>query len=188
MPETHIAWSALRWAGFEILHLRQEGQGVDLDGRVLAVLDGEPVRLRYDIRCDGAWRVRSARVERDGPGAQLALRTDGDGGWLGCEGEVVPALQGCTDVDLAITPATNALPIRRLGLAPGESREILAAYVEFPSLALKAVRQRYTRLASRGGRAAYRYESRTFRTEFEVDAQGLVVDYPDVWRREAPRP
>jgi hypothetical protein len=88
-------------------------------------------------------------------------------------------------VDLLPTPFTNTLPIRRLRLAVGDSREILVAYVTVPGLELSAARQRYTRLEPRDGRDVYRFEGlgSGFVAEVTVDAEGLVVDYPGLFRR-----
>jgi len=95
----------------------------------------------------------------------------------------IPAVAGCLDVDLAFTPATNLLPLRRLGLAIGESREMTAAWVRFPDLSIEPLAQRYTRLDER----RVRYESRggAFTAELEVDELGLVVSYPPLWERVA---
>jgi uncharacterized protein len=95
----------------------------------------------------------------------------------------VPAIAGCLDVDLAFTPATNILPLRRLGLAAGESGEMTAAWVRFPALSIEPLPQRYTRLDAR----RVRYESRggAFTAELEVDELGLVVRYPPLWERVA---
>src|SRR5712664_99467 len=38
------------------------------------------------------------------------------------------------DIDLAVTPATNTLPIRRLNLEVGQSQEVTAAWLKFPDL------------------------------------------------------
>jgi uncharacterized protein len=95
----------------------------------------------------------------------------------------IPAVAGCLDVDLAFTPATNILPLRRLGLAVGESRELTAAWVRFPDLSVEPLAQRYTRLDER----RMRYESRggSFTADLEVDELGLVVSYPPLWERVA---
>lgn len=87
-------------------------------------------------------------------------------------------------MDLAVTPFTNTLPIRRLGLRAGESADILAAYVSPPDMSVTASRQRYTCLEP--GRL-YRYRSLDgdFARDIEVDRDGLVVDYPDLFRRIA---
>ena len=103
--------------------------------------------------------------------------------------KALTALDGCFDVDIGITPATNTLPIKRLKLRAEESRDIVVAYVPLPDqikgdfLPLRA-EQRYTCLAPEH---RYRYEGlfRAFTAELEVDAAGLVLYYPDTFRRVA---
>jgi hypothetical protein len=89
------------------------------------------------------------------------------------------------DVDISVTPFTNTLPIRRLGLAPGESAEISVAYVEGTELQAWPEPQRYTCLEkhSRGG--LYRFLSLEggFTADLPVDAECLVADYPGLFRR-----
>jgi len=95
----------------------------------------------------------------------------------------IPAVAGCLDVDLAFTPATNILPLRRLRLAVGESREMTAAWVRFPDLSVEPLAQRYTRLDE--GRVRYESRDGAFTAELEVDELGLVERYPPLWERVA---
>jgi hypothetical protein len=178
VDEHNIFWSALRWVGFEHLRVRVDGRGVVLDGMAIAMREG-PQRVGYQIRCDAAWNARAIEVRRLDGGSGLTLESDGTGRWRLGGGAVLSALDGCTDVDFALTPATNTLPIRRLALAPYQAANITVAYVEFPSLRLRAATQRYTRLGDR----VYRYESASFRADLPVDDFGLVLDYPGVWKR-----
>ena len=99
-----------------------------------------------------------------------------------CGGQELPALRGCLDIDLALTPATNTLPIRRLDLGVGSSESVIAAWVKFPELTVEARSQRYNRTAKN----TYRYESNTgFSAEIVVDDLGLVVTYAGDWERIA---
>jgi hypothetical protein len=85
------------------------------------------------------------------------------------------------DVDLSFTPATNTLPIRRLGLAVGEEAEIAVAWLVWPELRFERARQRYTRLAE----DRYRYTQDDFEAELTVDKEGLVLEYEGLWRAVA---
>jgi hypothetical protein len=102
----------------------------------------------------------------------------------------VPELEGCVDVDISATPFTNTLPIRRLGLEPGESAELRVAYVDVPELAVGPARQRYEYLEERAGGGLYRFEAPPiealpsgFTAQIPVDVDGLVIDYPGLFRR-----
>jgi uncharacterized protein len=85
------------------------------------------------------------------------------------------------DVDLSFTPATNTLPIRRLRLDVGEEAEILVAWLVWPELEVRPVRQRYARLAQ----DRYRYAQDDFEAELVVDDEGLVLEYEGLWRAVA---
>ena len=95
-------------------------------------------------------------------------------------GQELREIQGCDDVDLAVTPATNTLAIRRLNLQVGSSASIIAAWIKFSDLTVQPLSQRYTRVAQN----TYRYESNTgFSAEIVVDDLGLVTAYPGGWER-----
>lgn len=180
----------LRWTGWD-------GQGLDhcdvttgpdgltLDG-VVAGQRGSLYGAHYRVRTDAAGATREVWLCYAG-GPALKLRADGQGAWTDAlTGAAIPALDGCLDVDIGVTPATNALPIRRLGLAARQSAEIAVAYVPLPcqiegAFAPTRAAQRYTCLDE--GR--YRYEGlfRHFTAELPVDADGMVRDYPGYFRR-----
>jgi len=87
-----------------------------------------------------------------------------------------PAVASCLDIDLGFSPSTNLLPIRRLSLAVGQSAEVRAAWLPFPSLTFEALPQVYRR----EGEQLYRYESGggVFVRLLEVNPVGFVTNYP----------
>jgi hypothetical protein len=90
----------------------------------------------------------------------------------------MPELGGCRDVDLAFTPATNTLPIRRLGLDVGDAANVGAAWVRWPELDVVPAQQRYERLTA----DRYRFTQNGFSAEITIDSDGLVREYADIWR------
>jgi hypothetical protein len=177
-PVATVSWRERGSAASHVCSLRAEEGGFELAGAGTAGLGDEVLEVRFTIRLDGTWATRHADVTA-GP-RSLAIRADGLGGWA-VDGAERPDLQGCTDVDLELTPATNTLPIRRLGLAVGQSAQIEAAWVRVPALSVERSTQRYERLANR----RYRYSSGRFAVELEVDADGFVLDYAPFWVRRA---
>ncbi|PRX46600.1 hypothetical protein B0I33_107177 [Prauserella shujinwangii] len=181
---TDVMWSSLAWPGSEHVRCTHDGRW-HADGAAVHALPGGPARVGYRVVADADGRTRQVSIEVTGRGApaRLVLSGDGHGGWTDAAGGHLPALDGCLDIDISCTPLTNTLPIRRLGLAVGESADLLVAYVLVPGLELSAQRQRYTRLPGTGSAPAYRYESGDFRADLAVDGEDLVVDYPGLWRR-----
>jgi hypothetical protein len=180
-------WSRTDGAGTEHLRLVEDAAGVTAESVVVGASDGEPLRIRYLLDCDREYRVRRVRVVSLGRESNsVNLRSDGAGNWTDDRGDEIPALDGCIDVDISVTPFSNTLPIRRIALEPRESTEISVAYVAVPEMRVEVAQQRYTCLdpiTEDGGR--YRYESLSsgFAAELPVDSDGLVIDYPGMFER-----
>jgi hypothetical protein len=178
MTSAVARWSAWDGSGLDECRLTMGPAGAGLKGEIAAE-PGDRPWCRYAVSCDAGWRTRDVSV-RLADGRLLRLASDGAGGWTR-DGQPAPELAGAIDVDLSGTPATNTLPIRRLGLGIGDRARITCAYVELPSLAVRTDVQRYTRLAE----ARYHFEAPAhgFARDIEVDADGLVVSYPGLFRR-----
>ncbi|GAA2161311.1 MULTISPECIES: putative glycolipid-binding domain-containing protein [Glycomyces] len=169
-----IMWTAQQWPGCEHLELCIDDDGIVADGLVLAAPDNTPVRLAYRIECDTAWNTRSVTI--DFHHVRRNLARDMDGRWFD-NGQERPDLAGCTDIDIALTPFTNTLPIRRLRLTPGAAADLRVVYIQPESeLTIEPASQRYHRLGT-----GYRYESGDFRADLDIDADGLVIEYPALW-------
>jgi hypothetical protein len=165
----------------EFFTAQQHAGGWLLTGNVVAVIDELPLRVVYDVACNSDWQTQHVELTLVTAAGERRRRLDapGDGRWL-LAGEPLDGVDGCVDIDLGITPATNTLPIRRLNLAVGESAAVVATWVRFPSLAIQPLSQRYTRLTEN----SYRYESGTgFSADLTVDADGIVTAYPGGWER-----
>ena len=133
------------------------------------------------MSCDPDWVTRAVAVGLRGPDGPRSLRLTAEEGRWYVDGVEREAIRGCVDVDLAWSPSTNTLPIRRLDFPVGEDRAMTAAWVRFPELTLEPLAQEYRRLAER----RYRYSSAggSFVAELEVDEQGLVATYGQIWAR-----
>ena len=187
--ERHVMWSPWAEPGLEHLHLLQQQESIVADGLILGVQEQAPFRVRYQIHCDLHWRLRAIHLSMlSGPSQSLHLLTDGEGFWTTEDGLPIPSLKGCLDVDISATPFTNTLPIRRLTLQPGSSATLSMVYIVVPQMRAQATEQRYTCLEVTPSGGRYRYESLTngvssFTAELPVDRDGLVLDYPGLFRR-----
>jgi uncharacterized protein len=138
------------------------------------------------VVCDAAWRTVSARVAGwlDITPIEVVIGADTTRSWT-LNGRPCPELQGCEDIDLSFSPATNLLPIRRAGLAVGARVSVRAAWLRFPAITLESLDQTYERVSE----SRYRYESRggSFVALLETNAAGFVTHYPGLWQREEAR-
>lgn len=179
-----VLWQRPDLPALEVCRLRQGTAGYSFEGSVIACLRAESLEVSYIVSCTEEWVTRDALVVlRSGSTLHtLELQRDRDGHWSSNDHRIDP-VDGLLDVDLAISPCTNTLPIRRLDLAIGETQEVTAAWVRFPDLEVLPLTQSYTRLDQR----RYRYSSRggEFTAEIETDELGMVIDYGSWWHRIA---
>jgi hypothetical protein len=182
-----VLWRNLAESGTEYCSLRQRATGFKLEGQVVLALGDTPVYVHYEVDCNSNWHTQAASVElRQGSDLRtLQIEVDGEQRWW-VAGREVEHIRGCLDIDLAVTPATNTLPIRRLDIPIGSGCEVVAAWLRFPELDFELLRQKYTRLSGRRyGYESYENGLSVFATELEVDDLGLMVEYRGLWRREA---
>lgn len=179
-----ILWKHLDTPGHDACRLDENDSGWNLRGTAVFRHDSAPAQLTYQVLCDPAWRTLQGRVEGwfgAHPVAFNIARTY-TGGWT-LNGQVVPSLENCVDLDLGFTPATNLLPLRRLDLADGQAAEAPAAWLNVSTGTLTALPQRYERRS----KVTYWYEAPSvhYAALLEVAPSGFVLRYPGLWEAES---
>lgn len=184
-PTATIRWRRLDVPGREEAQIAQLPALWRLTGRLQLQEEGVGAQLRYQVECDVAWRTRTALIEgeADGEPLRFALAADGEGNWTR-DGRPLPGLAGALDIDLAFTPATNTLPIRRLALAVGQTAPVRSAWLRFPQLRLEPLEQTYTRESAQVYRYVAQVDGAPFTARLDTDAYGRVVRYEGLWERE----
>ncbi|MGA2827450.1 MAG: putative glycolipid-binding domain-containing protein [Streptosporangiaceae bacterium] len=182
--EHHILWHCLLLSSSEHAFLIESDDGYQLQGVAVLPLGDLPCHIDYAVAVDRQWRPSEARATIATPSGtrQTVVRSHHGDSWE-VDGELAPHLDGCPDLDLGWTPATNTVPIRRLGLEVGGTASITAAWVRFPELDVVASEQRYRRLAI----DRWQYTSGDYDYQLVTDpATGLVLSYgDDLWRAAA---
>ncbi|MBB5233498.1 putative glycolipid-binding domain-containing protein [Deinococcus budaensis] len=175
----HLVWRGLNPQRPSLEHLRLM-PWASAKAAVIGLAEGQPYTLQYELEVDRAGFPLDLRCDLT-DGRHLGLARTKHGEWTDAEGRLLPDLHGCTDIDLRATPFTNTLSLRRLGLRVGENRELLAVWIDVPSLVLRPTRQRYTRT----GEDTYHYENLEtgYGNDLAVDAEGLVILYPQAFKR-----
>jgi uncharacterized protein len=168
-----LCWTGLAAESTETCVLDETVQGIHVKSTVHSNFGS----CGYTLIADRDWQFQSLTVTVE----DRSLRTEYDGvAWI-ADGAARPDLDAAREVDIAVTPLTNSLPIRRLGLDVGQSADIVTAYVAVPELTVVADPQRYTRLTD----DQYRYQSldSDFARTIIVDELGLVLSYPGLFVR-----
>ena len=179
-----ILWQDLETGALDRCRLEAGPDGLRLSGVVLTAAHGTPLDVRYLVETVPGGLTRRVELELDGGAVRRVLLADGAGRWRWEGGPELAGVAGALDVDLTVTPATNTLPIRRLGLEVGQAVELSMAWVQFPGLEVVGSAQRYQRLAP----DRWRFSTGDFTAELLVDPDGLVLDYGGLFRSLAYRP
>ncbi len=174
-----VLWKRLDSSGGDGGFIERLDSGYKLIGAAVFEEDGIRQTVQYTIRCTNDWRTASCQVAYETTDRKIELDIHANDGRWSLNSEPVAAVAGSVDIDLAFSPMTNLLPIRRLGLKVGESATITVAWLRFPDFDLHPLQQTYTRLANR----AFRFETLegTFSRDLTVDEFGAIVHYPGLW-------
>lgn len=146
--------------------------------------DDFPFRLDYNLRWapSGCLLQADLSLEKSRQKRSLSLHADGMGNWKYANGQLIPELDGCIDIDIWPTPFTNSFPLWRSPMSIGQKKKFRMAFINGCTLAIEAKSQAYSRLGER----LYLFESldgSQFRAELPLDKDGLVIDYPDLFQR-----
>ena len=177
-----LAWTGLEEWLAEHVQVDLGDDGIMATGVQLGV-EPEPYLLEYRLDAPSEWITRRLEVEASGAGwrRSLSLEHDGRGRWT-ADGERRPELDGALDCDLAFSPLTNVMPIRRSGLHErAGSEDFVMAWVSVPDLAIHASPQRYEQF--RPGVVRFVSLDSDFTVELELDDDGLVARYPRLAER-----
>lgn len=171
-------WRRLTGEGSDRCTLSQVEHGWILVGHAIWREDGVSSALTYDVRCSHDWQSLSADVCGEVRGAPMALRLLRKESVWHLNDQAYPATEGCFDLDLSFTPATNLMPVRRLMDAQNSQVKTIAAWLKPGFTELSPLEQTYTKLPA--GKVGY--ASVGFAADLEIDVSGFVTDYPDGWR------
>jgi uncharacterized protein len=180
-----VLWQGVETGALDRCRLETGPDGLRLSGTVLTAEFGYPLDVRYRVETASDGFTGRVELELDGGAVRRVLLADGAGRWRWEDGPELPEVAGALDVDLTVTPATNTLPIRRLGgLDVGQAADFQMAWVQFPDLEVIPSAQRYQRLAP----DRWHFSTGDFSAELLVDPEGLVLDYSGLFRSLAYRP
>jgi hypothetical protein len=188
MTRRFLAWEIDETAGFDSAWAEVRGRRLFAGGRIAAQL---PVPFWADCSLETGEEFVTARMRVttrwDGGSASLDLWRDSATGWS-VNGEPRDDLAAALDCDLSGCPLTNTMPVLRHDLLrePGDHR-FLMAFIELPGLRVLPSEQRYSQVrAGDPSRVVIKYRSGGFESDLVFDAQGFVLEYPQLGRRVLP--
>jgi hypothetical protein len=184
--QTNILWTGREYYSLENCLVNTTGNGSEITSIIIGHYEEKIYQVEYSIKTNINWETIFFEINARHSNQTQLIRFEGDGrgNWMS-EGKEESQFNGCLDIDIPLTPFTNTLPINRLHLAIGQTREICVIYLDLLAQEVRPVRQKYTRLSQ----LEYQYENvpNDFEAKIQVDESGLVVDYPSLFVRTAER-
>lgn len=180
MPPTTIFWKRTDVHGLERLHIspgREAAKGVIIN------VENGGAEVRHHWKFADDWQVLALNVQRcDREGEhQLHIGRQGKG-WT-VNGKERPELDGTELVDLSLTPFCNTFPISRMLNDELDTVTFDVVYIDGDTLKVSRSRQAYDQL----GAGQFRYRdlglSSGFQARLLVDRDGLVAEYPGLFKR-----
>lgn len=180
--QTNILWTGREYYSLENCICNFGDSGNRIESTIIGSYQQQLYKVEYVIETNVHWETILIVISSQVNDKRSVHRydSDGKGNWKK-DGMVATEFRGCVDVDIPLTPFTNTLPIRRLGLGVHESAEIMVMYLDILQNDFKPVRQRYERRS--GTEYTYQNVPNDFEAIITVDLDGLVVDYPQLFTR-----
>jgi hypothetical protein len=182
---TILTWRSQDHRRMESVRVQLSGKRIKANGRIVAAAtDTNPAfAAYYDLLTDetGATKRLGMTVTLAERERQLVVARDDENVWLVTDhqGDSRAAYEGALDVDLVYSPFFNTLPIRRIGLHErSDSITVPTVYVKLPEMSVAAAVVSYSNIGD-----GMKLQSPTSDTTVTVDADGFIVDYPDLAER-----
>jgi len=182
--QVNILWTGREYYSLENCLVTTKSSGTSIRSTIIGLYEEKIYQADYHIQTNASWVTVFVEIScrHNNKLQHIILESDGKGNWKE-NGKNTPRLNGCTDVDIPLTPFTNTLPIKRLKLLPGAIREIDVVYCDLLAEQINPVRQQYT------CRTPERYHYQNVPNDFEatitIDQDGFVIDYPSLFIRTA---
>ncbi|ETZ22376.1 putative glycolipid-binding domain-containing protein [Pedobacter sp. V48] len=177
---TTIIWKGIFYQSLEHCVLTDRGLGYEISSTINGSHKNQIFKTEYHIKTNKSWETEflTLRTQLNDSIETLTLEKK-QGRWL-LNDRPNDALSNIFDIDLSLSPLTNTLPINRLQLKVNQQQTIEVLYFDILKKEIRPVKQLYTRKAI----DQYLYENydKSFISEINIDEQGLVTDYPKLFK------
>lgn len=183
MQEAKLAvWRAELWTATECFLLKPTLDGMLAESYITGRSpEGTPFAVAYKMELTADWRMKHLSVfSLLDVHKRLRLVSDFAGHWFNGSREQQFALDGCEFVDIALTPFTNTLPIKRLALT-AEPTPVDTIFIDLPSFTVGKTQHFYSKRDE--GVFYFQDVKAQTKAEITIDADGLVQEYTGLFKQ-----
>lgn len=176
-------WENKKSAGSEFLEVKSSEDTTIAKSSIISIENNTPLKIEYKIELTN-WFTKNVKIDLLNLGKSLYLESNHNHQWFDQHGNELPELSGAIDIDISCTPFTNSLPINRVDWSLNKPQSFLMVYIKVPELTLKKVEQVYTLIKEEKDYQMFDYRSSSFQSTIQVDKDGLVIEYPKLFKRK----
>ncbi|MCC4771454.1 hypothetical protein FXV91_15180 [Methanosarcina sp. DH2] len=176
-----IVWQALSWPS-TVVHTHTVDKGINGYGLAVGKTDHNiPFAMEYDMELTIGWDIKEVSIKSllDDRFIKLVRKSNQ---WYDSSGKHLTEFDGVELVDISISPFTNTLPIKRLKFDEEKTQKVDVIYFDENKFSLSRLQQIYSKVNEQ----TYRYEDiilPDFVSDITVDDEGLVTDFPKMFKR-----
>lgn len=177
---SNILWKSLYCHSLEnCVICKHNDKGAEIESTIVGSCEGKLFSVNYRIVTDSRWRMIAANIDTqlNGQKTQTVLEWRHGACFINGVHKELPA--GTAFIDISLTPFTNTLPINNLQMRVGEMQTIKVVYIDILGQKITPASQNYTRLTE--DTYLFETEDHSFRAEIRVDANGIVLSYPQLF-------
>lgn len=176
-----IVWQALSWPS-TVIHIHTLDDGIHGHGLAVGKTDKDiPFAMEYDLALTVDWGIKEVSIKSLLDERAIRLVHTGKQ-WYDAEGKHLAEFDGVEMVDISISPFTNTLPIKQLHFEGEQPQKVDIIYFDENRFSLQRLQQVYSKIDN----LTYRYhdiELPDFVSDIIVDDDGLVADFPELFKR-----
>lgn len=178
--QTNILWSGIEYYSLENC-IVDSVNGITVNSTIVGLYKEQIYRVEYLLKLNQSWETSYCYLEAQFNNDVKKFAFEKTHHKWSLNGAYLATFDGCTDVDISLTPFTNSLPINRLHLNVGQEETIDVIHIDILEDNIKHVQQKYRRLSH----DVWKYQNipTDFEAEIKVDDDGFVIDYPQLFTR-----
>jgi hypothetical protein len=115
--QKNILWTGIEYHSLENCILTITDEGSEINSSIIGAYTNELYRIEYRIRTNQYWETIFVEIKSQlyNTVEIIDFRKERQESWY-VNGQPDGKFNGCTDIDISLTPFTNTLPINRLKL------------------------------------------------------------------------
>src|SRR5436190_1246392 len=139
--QTNILWSGIEYYSLENCIVDSD-DSIIVNSTIVGFYNEKIYRIEYLIRLNKSWETYYCLIKSQFNDEIKELEFEKDQNKWSLNGKYIDSFDGCTDVDIPLTPLTNSLPINRLKLSLGQEENIDIIYIDLLEDSIKHVKQK----------------------------------------------